>query len=213
MRGKHLKRTKKHFIFGILIVVGMVVALLGATSGQKEVTTTRTNEFHTEPLNFISPEPIYRVTHEKAIFYNTSVSETAVTTEVAEEEPPYTEDDLDLLSRLMTAEMGGSWVPDEVQLYVGSVVLNRMTSDLFPGETVYDVVYQPGQYSPTWSGAINNTPDERTIENAKRLLTDGSILPENVVFQASFKQGDGVYHAYYDEVLGTTTYFCFAGTN
>lgn len=125
------------------------------------------------------------------------------------EEPPYSEEDLDLLSRLITAEMGASWVPDEIQLYVGSVVLNRLHSDLYPGETIYEVIYQDGQYSPTWTGAINNTPDERTIENAKRLLTDGSILPENVVFQANFKQGDGVYYEYYDEVLGTTTYFCY----
>ena len=123
------------------------------------------------------------------------------------------QEDLDLLARLMTAEMGSEWVSDEVQLYVGSVPLNRMKSDAFPGETLYDVIYQEGQYSPTWTGAINNTPDERTIENAKKLLTEGSVLPENVVFQANFKQGDGVYYEYYDEILGTTTYFCYLGNS
>lgn len=132
---------------------------------------------------------------------------------VVEPEPPYSEEDLDLLARLITAEMGSEWVPDEVQLYVGSVPLNRMKSDAFPGETLYDVIYQEGQYSPTWTGAINNTPDERTIENAKKLLTNGSVLPENVVFQANFKQGDGVYYEYYDEILGTTTYFCYLGNS
>lgn len=132
---------------------------------------------------------------------------------VVEPEPPYSEEDLDLLARLITAEMGSEWVPDEVQLYVDSVPLNRMKSDAFPGETLYDVIYQEGQYSPTWTGAINNTPDERTIENAKKLLTNGSVLPENVVFQANFKQGDGVYYEYYDEILGTTTYFCYLGNS
>lgn len=136
-------------------------------------------------------------------------AEDSVVEEPIVEDPPYSEEDLDLLSRLITAEMGASWVSDEIQLYVGSVVLNRLHSDLYPGETIYEVIYQDGQYSPTWTGAINNTPDERTIENAKKLLTDGSILPENVVFQANFKQGDGVYCEYYDEVLGTTTYFCY----
>lgn len=121
---------------------------------------------------------------------------------------PYTEEDLDLLARLITAEMGASWVSDEMQLYVGSVVLNRMQHPLFP-DTLYDVIYAKGQYSPTWTGAINNTPDERTIENARQLLEQGSVLPENVVFQANFPQGDGVYYEYYDEVLGTTTYFCY----
>ena len=121
---------------------------------------------------------------------------------------PYTEEDLDLLARLITAEMGASWVSDEMQLYVGSVVINRMNHELFPN-TLYDVIYAKGQYSPTWNGAINNTPDERTIENARQLLEHGSVLPENVVFQANFPQGDGTYYEYYDEVLGTTTYFCY----
>lgn len=121
---------------------------------------------------------------------------------------PYTEDDLDLLARLLTAEVGSSWIPDEIQLYVGSVVLNRMANEYFP-DTLYDVIYQPGQYSPTWNGRIDNTPDERTIENARKLLEEGSVLPANVVFQANFKQGEGVYHEYYDEILETTTYFCY----
>lgn len=121
---------------------------------------------------------------------------------------PYTEEDLDLFARLLTAEIGSYWVSDEIQLYVGSVVLNRMAHNLYP-DTLYDVIYQSGQYSPTWTGAINNTPDERTIANAKYLLEEGSILPENVVFQANFPQGDGTYYEYYDEVLRNTTYFCY----
>lgn len=121
---------------------------------------------------------------------------------------PYTEEDLDLLARLLTAEMGMSWVDDKIQLYVGSVVLNRMNHDLYP-DTLYDVIYDKGQYSPTWTGTINNTPDERTIANARLLLEEGSILPENVIFQANFPQGDGTYFEYYDEILGTTTYFCY----
>lgn len=129
---------------------------------------------------------------------------------VEEKEPTvsYTEDDVDLLARLLTAEMGMSWVDDEMQLYVGSVVLNRMNHPLYP-DTLYDVIYDKGQYSPTWTGTINNTPDERTIANARLLLEEGSILPENVIFQANFPQGDGTYYKYYDEILGTTTYFCY----
>lgn len=113
-----------------------------------------------------------------------------------------------MLSRLIFAEAGCEWIPDDIQLYVGSVVLNRVESDLFP-DNIYDVIYAKGQYSPTWSGSINNTPDDRTIANAKELLENGSVLPENVVFQANFKQGDGVYYEYYDEPLGTTMYFCY----
>lgn len=117
------------------------------------------------------------------------------------------EHDLQVLSWIMYAEAGSSWIPDEVQQYVGSVVLNRVNSSLFP-DTIYDVVYQKGQYQPTWSG-LTFTPDERTIENARYLLENGSILPENVLFQANFKQGSGIYYEYVDPYLGST-YFCYA---
>lgn len=134
-----------------------------------------------------------------------------ITSEPDVTEKTYTDEDLDVLSRIIYAEVGCTWIPDEVQLYTGSVVLNRVASNLFP-DTIHDVVFQEGQYPPTWNGAIDNVPDERTIANAKKLLEDGSVLPANVIFQANFTQGAGVYDSYYDEPLGTTTYFCY-GTN
>ena len=119
-------------------------------------------------------------------------------------------EELDLLARLIYAEAGSSWIPDEIQLAVGSVVLNRVASPYFP-DTLRDVIYAPKQYGCAMTGAIEREADERTIENARTLLTSGSVLPSNVVFQAEFKQGDGVYMTYEDEILGTTTYFCTYG--
>lgn len=128
--------------------------------------------------------------------------------EPTEIETSYTEEELDLLARIINAEAGSSWIPDEVQLYVGSVVLNRVKSDRFP-DTIKDVIYQKGQYSPTWNGSINKKPSQRAIDNAKYLLENGSVLPDGVVFQANFRQGSSVYYKYYDKTLGTTTYFCY----
>lgn len=120
------------------------------------------------------------------------------------------DDDVDLLARLLTCEMGCSWIADEQQLYVGSVVLNRVASDLFP-DTLQEVIYQPGQYAPAISGWIETVqPDERTIENARWLLENGSVLPENVLYQSTVVQGP-VYDCYYDSTLGTTTYYCYLG--
>ena len=120
------------------------------------------------------------------------------------------DDDVDLLARLLTCEMGCSWIADEQQLYVGSVVLNRVASDLFP-DTLQEVIYQPGQYAPAISGWIETVqPDERTIGNARWLLENGSVLPENVLYQSTVVQGE-VYDSYYDADLGTTTYYCYLG--
>mgnify|MGYP007126298843 FL=1 len=71
------------------------------------------------------------------------------------------------------------------------------------------MISQPGQYAPTWDGSIHKTPDARTIENARYLLENGSICPENVVGQNSIVTGSGVYTSYQDPILGTTVYFCY----
>lgn len=122
--------------------------------------------------------------------------------------PAYTQEELDLLARIIYAEAGSSWIPDWVQRMVGSVVLNRVNSSLYP-DTIREVIYQPGQYSPTWNGSIYKNPDARTIANAKYLLEHGSVCPANVIGQNSIITGSGVYKSYYDSILNTTVYFCY----
>lgn len=104
----------------------------------------------------------------------------------------YTQTDLDLLARVVNAEAGSSWLTDEHQRAVASVVLNRVADSRFPN-TLRGVVYQKGQYACTWNGAINKTPTQRAINNAKYVLDNGVTIPKNVVFQAQFKQGKGVW--------------------
>ena len=122
--------------------------------------------------------------------------------------PAYTQEDLDLLARVIYAEVGCSWIPDWVQRMVGSVVLNRVASDYYP-DTIREVVYQPGQYAPTWDGSIHKIPDARAVANARYVLENGSVCPENVVGQNSIVTGSGVYTSYEDPILGTTVYFCY----
>ena len=118
---------------------------------------------------------------------------------VYEEKAP--EEDVDLLARCITAEMGYN-KSEDVYYYAGSVVINRMKSDDFPTDLV-DVIYQKGQYQCTWNGHIEREPDELAVTVANALLLDGTYLPEDVVFQAEFKQGSEVY-AYINN-----TYFCY----
>ncbi len=129
-----------------------------------------------------------------------------IETEVVEN-PTKTVDinDLELLAHLIYAEAGYSWMAEETLYYVGSVVLNRVNSDLYP-DTLYDVIYQTDpclQYACTVDGNIEKTPTERCYRIAEDLLRNGSVLPENVIYQAEFKQGSGVY-AFLDK-----TYFCY----
>lgn len=123
-------------------------------------------------------------------------------------EPSYSEYELDLLARLIHQEAGSDWIPDDVQLWVGSVVLNRVDSELFP-DTIHDVIYQSGQYAPAITGSIETPASDRALQNARYLLENGSVLPSGVVFQSCFVQGNGIYTTYADDILQTTTYFCY----
>lgn len=114
--------------------------------------------------------------------------------------PMYNSDDLEVIAHVICGEAQS--YSDEEQLYVGSVVLNRVASKHYPN-TIRGVVFQKGQYACTWDGNYNRTPTERNWKNAQYLLEHGSVLPENVVYQAGFKQGKGVYvHTKYH-------YYCY----
>ena len=104
----------------------------------------------------------------------------------------YTQSDLDLLSRIVYAEAGSDWLSDEHQRAVASVVLNRVADSRFPN-TISGVIYQKGQYGCVYNGMINRTPNQRAIDNAKYVLENGVTTPTNVVWQAQFKQGNGLW--------------------
>ena len=122
-----------------------------------------------------------------------------------EAEKPYTDEDLYILSHIISAEAGNC--SEDMMLSVGSVVLNRVQDDRFP-DTIEDVVFQQGQYSPTWNGAYYAEPTEAACEVAKTLLEEGPTIDPSVVWQAEFPQGQGVYDMI-DSPWGTTMYFCY----
>lgn len=104
--------------------------------------------------------------------------------------PTYSEEDLYILTHVICGEAQG--YPDEEQRYVGSVVLNRVNNSEFP-DTIKEVVFQSGQYACVTDGNYYREPTERNWANAKWLLENGSVLPDDVIWQSKRKQGNGVY--------------------
>lgn len=76
----------------------------------------------------------------------------------------------------------------------------------FP-DTIEEVIFQPGQYACVDNGTFWLEPTARAVRNAVAVLTGQVKCPENVVFQAEFPQGDGIYTIC--ETTYSTTYFCF----
>lgn len=117
----------------------------------------------------------------------------------------YTDEDLYILSHIISAEAGNC--SEDMMISVGSVVLNRVEDERFP-DTIEEVVFQEGQYSPTWNGAYYAEPTEAACEVAKTLLEEGPAIDSSVVWQAEFPQGEGIYNTI-DSPWGTTMYFCY----
>ena len=116
----------------------------------------------------------------------------------AEAETKYTEDDFELLARVIEAEAGGE--SDYHKLCVGTVVMNRVASDKYP-DTIEGVIYQPGQYQCVTNSHINKEPSESSYKAAESILDGRRMFRSSVVYQAEFIQGKVV------EKVGNT-YFC-----
>ena len=129
-------------------------------------------------------------------------------------EHTYTDEELEILAIIIYQEAGGDGSSDDTRRKVGSVFLNRVNSDRFPN-TFYEVATARSQYGTLhwtgikWPDRASNSREAHAVERAYRiaeeLITNGSILPSNVIWQAGFVQGDGIY-CYQDG-----TYFCYSG--
>ena len=117
-------------------------------------------------------------------------------------------DDLYLLARVIYSEAGSDWLDEEFRLCVGEVVLNRVASPEFP-DTIYDVVYQKGQYSGVNTAKFANLePGRDCVDAALKLLQGERLMVPSVIYQSDYIQGE-LFSMYSDRRLGTT-YFCLS---
>lgn len=89
---------------------------------------------------------------------------------LAEADEFYPGEDLYWLSRIIQAEAGAE--PFSGKIAVGNVVLNRTVDDEFP-DTVKEVIFDRRfgiQFTPAYSGSINNTPSSGSVAAAKLAL-------------------------------------------
>lgn len=123
------------------------------------------------------------------------------------EEPTYTEEDLRILANVIYFE--GGYCTDRFQQLVAQVILNRVADERFPS-TVKEVVEQPGQYAKRYIETYDDVP-QRCYDNALEALEGRVECPPDVIYQANFKQGTGVYEVIYTDTgwWSSTSYFCY----
>ena len=139
---------------------------------------------------------VYNIAGEKHPIYKKHLDYYLSTGEWFLEYPKVNEADVLLLAKVIYAE--ATEQPNLRELdrkYVGSVVINRL-KDGYWGNSLSKVIYAPGQYACAnpYNRKFNSYPPEECIKIAKQLLLGVSFgMPENVIFQAQFTQGSGIW--------------------
>lgn len=144
----------------------------------------------------------------------TQVVEKEVVVEV-EKDLNYTYDELYCMAVVIYNEAGSNNCTDQQREYVGYVVMNRVKDPRYPN-TIREVLEQPGQYEGLGVSGVHfadraaNVTETKAIERAwgtaKKVLEnkDNIPIPSNVVFQAEYTQGTGIYKQL------NNTYFCYS---
>lgn len=102
----------------------------------------------------------------------------------------YTQADLDLMAAIIECEAGGECY--EGKIAVGAVIMNRVNSDRFPN-TIEEVVYQKGQFSPAASGKLGRVlargASEACYEAAKDVFNGANTIGDKLFFNCGKGQG------------------------
>ena len=132
----------------------------------------------------------------------------------------YSDEDIRILTTTVFHEAGHT--TEQLRQYVAQVVLNRAEDSRFP-DTVKGVITQPGQYSTKYAtveavNAIQATDSKNgtyyygICEDSVKAAMMGQVeMPSNVLYQANFSQGKGVWKSVYFNSgwYASTSYFCY----
>lgn len=116
----------------------------------------------------------------------------------------YNADDLYWLSRIIYAESGNQ--PLSGKIGVGNVILNRVSSFLFPN-TIYNVIFQRNQFTPASSGSINRTPNEESVLAAKLCLDGAVVLSDALWFNRAGLSSWASKHKSYIATIGAHAFY------
>ena len=185
----------KHELRGAVICMAIIlllllVILISPADAAYSVTTARQDALHDEAENL------------RALGYKDDSDEikTLQAAWWAEQEA------LDIVARVVQGEAGGC--PWMHQLAVAAVVVNRVNDPRFPN-TVREVVAAPMQYTTLYLRDFDKTSEQCYLA-AKKALDGESGVPEDVIWQAEFVQGNEIW--WVSEVntgwYASTTYFC-----
>ena len=191
----------------LVLAIGAILLYLvkWASVSAPEAPVEEVTETTLEPVE--PPEPVAvepEIVEPEVVLLTCVVEYAPVTLEVKlpttgeEPAPSYTAEELDMLALVIYQEAGADDCSDDTRMKVGTVVMNRVADDRFPG-SLYEVITEEAQYGrlhwtgPVWPERASTEQEahavERAYECAERILQGERFLPEDVIWQAEFIQG------------------------
>lgn len=198
-------------ILPVLAIGAILLCLVrGASVNAPEPPVAEVTETTPEPVE--TPEPVAvkpEIVEPEVILLTCAVEYEPIIVEATkpaemelpstgEPEPVYTDEELDMLALVIYQEAGADACSDDTRLKVGTVVMNRVADDRFPG-SIYEVITQEAQYGrlhwtgPVWPERASTEQEahavKRAYDCAERILQGERFLPGDVIWQAEFVQG------------------------
>ena len=110
--------------------------------------------------------------------------------QAAAQEVSVSTSDLDLMAAIIECEAGGESYEGKVG--VGAVIMNRIRSGEFPN-TLSEVIYQSGQFEPTWTGKLSNVlsrgASEACYAAAQDVFAGANTIGDRLFFHAGGGSG------------------------
>lgn len=177
---------KKWIVLIAALFLGLAVELFAPDESLKTAAAATKAEMTTlvdagEQLSLVCTEDIWKEALDRAEKRDLALmsSSTDHIVNYHGERFAITEDDYQVLIRIVEAEAGGEDIKG--RMLVANVVLNRLEIG-FGGRTISDVVFAKGQFAPIADGRFFKvTPSETTIEAVERVL-DGEDYSEGALY-------------------------------
>ena len=98
---------------------------------------------------------------------NTTTNTTTNTGNNSTSSTPSSTSDVALFAAILQCEAGGY----DGMLAVATVIMNRVASPAYPNN-LHDVIYQSGQFAPTWNGSLNKVLKQGASSTAYQVAQD-----------------------------------------
>lgn len=176
------------FFFGLAVEIFTPEEFVKTADAQERIVEVAVEETR-EPLSLVCTEDIWKEVYQELMYGSEMTGQKLAALALAEVKEhdlglmssstdhivnyhgrrfAITDDEYQVLLKIVEAEAGGEDIKG--RMLVANVVLNRLEIG-FGGDTISDVVFDEGQFSPVASGRIFKvTPSETTIEAVERVL-------------------------------------------